>query len=234
MSALVTACSFYFAYETFSYKRCGTIGTMITDELLKKYPIISEQVNVRELRVILVELETLLLAGERGAVVELGCYAGTTSLFIRRLLDAYHFTGEFHVYDSFQGLPPKTTEDMSVAGDQFVTGELHAARKVFIENFKKAGLKLPIIHKCWFNELTENDIPEKVIFAFFDGDYYQSIKDSFRVTLPHLATTATIVVDDYSSEALPGAAKATNEWAAKCELAIRTQASLGILRCMND
>ncbi len=30
--------------------------------------------------------------------------SASTSLFIRRLLDAYDFTGKFHVYDSFAGL----------------------------------------------------------------------------------------------------------------------------------
>jgi len=202
---------------------------MITDQLLKKYPIISDQIDVRELRVILFELEKLLKQGAIGSVVELGCYAGTTSLFIRRLLNAYQFAGEFHVYDSFAGLPDKTSEDTSVAGDQFVTGELLATRKTFTENFKKAGLQLPVIHKAWFNDLTVDDIPNNVLFAFFDGDYYQSIKDSFRVVVPRINSFATIVVDDYASEALPGAAKATDEWASQNGLSVRNQASLGII-----
>lgn len=202
---------------------------MKTDELLRKYPIISDQVDERELRVILYELEKQLQKNMNGNVVELGCYVGTTSLFIRRLLTAYDFTGEFHVYDSFAGLPPKTIEDQSVAGDQFVTGELLAPRKTFIENFKKAGLALPRMHKCWFNELALDDIPNDVFFAFFDGDYYESIKDSFRAVAPNLTKNAVVIVDDYASEALPGAAKATDEWARVNAVMVRPQASLGIL-----
>ena len=137
--------------------------------------------------------------------------------------------GEFHVYDSFAGLPPKTREDQSVAGDQFVTGELHASRKGFVDNFKKAGLRLPIIHKGWFSDLVADDIPSSVSFAFFDGDYYESIADSFRVVAPKLTSSATIVVDDYASEALPGAAKATNEWSRAQGQSVRVQASLGII-----
>lgn len=202
---------------------------MVTDALLKKYPIISDQIEPRELRVLLLALETQLKAGTVRNVVELGCYVGTTSLFIRRLLDAYNFAGEFHVYDSFAGLPPKTREDQSVAGDQFVTGELHASRKGFVDNFKKAGLRLPIIHKGWFSDLVVDDIPSSVSFAFFDGDYYESIADSFRVVAPKLTSSATIVVDDYASEALPGAAKATNEWSRAQGQSVRVQASLGII-----
>ena len=92
---------------------------MITDQLLAKHPIISDQVDFKELRVLLRELEKVLRSDMAGNVVEFGCYVGTTSLFIRRLLDAYDFTGEFHVYDSFAGLPEKTPQDNSAAGEQF-------------------------------------------------------------------------------------------------------------------
>ena len=87
---------------------------MITDQLLAKYPIISDQVDAKELGVLLRELEKVLQSGAAGNIVEFGCYVGTTSLFIRRLLDAYDFTGEFHVYDSFMGLPEKTQLDASL------------------------------------------------------------------------------------------------------------------------
>lgn len=205
-------------------------GRMVADDLLKKYPIISDQVDKSELGVILHTLEKKLQSGSVGNVVEFGCYVGTTSLFIRRLLNAYNFTGEFHVYDSFAGLPPKTTHDQSVVGDQFVAGELHASRKQLVENFKKVGLAPPIIHKGWFSDVLPSDVPEHVFFAFFDGDYYESIHDSFRVSAPHFTFDAVVLVDDYASEALPGAAKAADEWANARGKTVRTQASLGIIQ----
>jgi O-methyltransferase len=61
----------------------------ITDQLLTKYPIISDQVDIKELGALLRELEKTLRRGATGNIVEFGCYVGTTSLFIRRLLDAY-------------------------------------------------------------------------------------------------------------------------------------------------
>ena len=125
---------------------------MITDQLLRSYPIISDQVDERELRVLLRELERLLRAGCQGSVVEFGCYVGTTSLFIRRLLDAYQHAGAFHVYDSFAGLPEKSAQDASAAGEQFVAGELAATRKGFLQQFKKARLRPPVVHKGWFAE----------------------------------------------------------------------------------
>jgi len=201
-----------------------------TDQLLAKYPIISDQVDTKELRVLLRELEKALRSGTTGNIVEFGCYVGTTSLFIRRLLDAYDFTGEFHVYDSFAGLPEKTSIDNSAAGEQFKAGELLAPRKTFVYNFKKAGLKLPIIHKGWFADFPPKDVPENIIFAFFDGDFYESIADSFRVCAGKFHEKVTIIVDDYAHEALPGAARAVDEWL-RCnqQFFLRTEASLAII-----
>ena len=206
---------------------------MITDQLLAKYSIISDQVDAKELGVLLRELETVLRSGATGNVVEFGCYVGTTSLFIRRLLDAYDFTGKFHVYDSFAGLPEKTQVDASAAGEQFKAGELLAPRKTFIQNFKKAGLKLPTIHKGWFADFTPDDVPESIVFAFFDGDFYESIIDSFRVCDGKFQKTATIIVDDYANEALPGAARAVDKWLANNrQYTSRTESSLAIIHIL--
>ena len=201
-----------------------------TDQLLAKYPIISDQVDTKELRVLLRELEKVLRGGAAGNIVEFGCYVGTTSLFIRRLLDAYRFAGEFHAYDSFAGLPEKTQADASAAGEQFKAGELLAPRKTFIQNFKKADLKLPIIHKDWFADVSPDDVPEDIIFAFFDGDFYESIADSFRVCAGKFHEKVTIIVDDYTNEALPGAARAVDEWLShNQQFVLRTEASLAII-----
>lgn len=203
---------------------------MITDRLLAKYPIISDQVDAKELGALLRELQKVLQSGAAGNIVEFGCYVGTTSLFIRRLLDAYNFAGEFHVYDSFAGLPEKTQADNSAAGEQFKAGELLAPRKTFIQNFKKAGLKLPTIHKGWFADFTPDDVPESIIFAFFDGDFYESIIDSFRVCDGKFQKTATIIVDDYANEALPGAARAVDEWLRCHPTQVTVESSLAIIR----
>lgn len=202
---------------------------MITDQILKTYPIISDQVDAKELRVVLWELETLLQRGMPGAVVEFGCYVGTTSLFITRLLSQFNSSNQYHVFDSFNGLPEKTAHDNSAAGEQFKKGELLATKKQFVANFKKAGLPLPVIHKGWFSEINENDIPNDIAFAFLDGDYYQSIKDSLRLITPRLKPGAVIVIDDYASDALPGAARATDEWLNGRQWRLRSESSLAII-----
>jgi O-methyltransferase len=174
------------------------------------YPIISEQISREGLAVIWRELEYILQQNIPGHIVEFGCYLGTTSLFLRRLLDKYAQSEgrELHVYDSFEGLPAKTAEDTSAAGTDFAQGKIAASKKQLLQEFRRANLKPPIIHKNWFNQLTQNDIPTPIAFAFLDGDFYESILDSLNLIWPNLSKHACIVVDDYRRPELPGTDKA--------------------------
>lgn len=199
------------------------------EELLKKYRLISDQVDEREVAIVLRELMKSLESSGKGDIVEFGCYAGTTSLFISRLLAMQKSTREFHVYDSFEGLPEKRAEDHSRAGDQFKAGELAVTKKQFIVNYKKAGLQLPRIHKGWFSDLTEEDVPKKIAFAFLDGDYYESVMTPLRLIWPRLVPGAVIVVDDYANEALPGAAKAVDEWLLAHPAKLTVEHSLAVI-----
>ena len=193
-----------------------------------KYPLVSDQIEYAELAVIVRELESLLERNIPGDVVELGCYEGTTSLFLQRVLTGSERV--LHVYDSFQGLPAKTTRDTSPAGEQFVAGELRANKAKLIQHFKHAGLKTPTIHKCWFEDLQTEDLPSRIAFAFLDGDFYTSIASSLSVITPLLCPGATVIIDDYQSEALPGAHRAVDEWAKNQNVSIRVEQSLAVIR----
>lgn len=165
------------------------------------------------LEIILKNLFITIDNNVNGDIVEFGCYSGTTSLFIRRLLNIIDVNDrQFHVYDSFEGLPPKTIKDASVAGTEFKAGELKASKRQLIKNFKKAGLKTPIIHKSWFDELKEKDVPGSIAFAFLDGDFYYSILSSINHVWPKLNTNGRLVIDDFDKSNLPGVTRAINDF----------------------
>ena len=190
--------------------------------------LLSDQVDEREVRVVLRELERVLAAQVSGDVTEFGCYVGTTSVHLaERLKD----TGRtLWLYDSFEGLPPKTSEDSSPAGEQFVTGELLATKKQLITNLKQARVPMPKITKGWFSDLTDSQVPPRVAFAFLDGDYYHSVKDPLKLIWPRLSPGSIVVVDDYANEALPGAARAVDEWLQGHQATIKVEHSLAILK----
>jgi O-methyltransferase len=179
--------------------------------LLTKYPIISDQITIAELNVVLEYAQKSL--NINGDFVEFGCYAGTTSLFLSRLLQRGN--KKLWVYDSFEGLPEKTSHDESPAGFAFKKGELQSSKKQFISNYKKSNLSLPIIKKAWFKELKAKDLPAEIAFAFLDGDYYESIYTSLKLTAPKIHKNGYILVHDYGRATLPGAKKAANQFLAE-------------------
>ena len=189
--------------------------------------LLSEQVDEKEIAVILRELsKTKEISGD---VVEFGCFVGTTSVFLAKEIEKWNTEKMLWLYDSFEGLPEKSREDENSLGEVFKKGELLATKKQLIANLRKSGArKMPKITKGWFSELSKEQIPRKISFAFLDGDYYLSILDPLNLIWENLKSGAIIVVDDYGNQALPGASKAVDEWAKKHNLKVKVEATLAI------
>lgn len=140
----------------------------------------------------------------------MGCYKGDTSLALQRALAG---SGKrLYLYDSFAGLPAKGPADASPAGEQFRAGELAASKAELLVRLKKAGLPMPTVIKGWFEELTPEQLPERICFGLLDGDFYGSIAASLRLVGPRMSSGSSLVIDDYQNEALPGVARAVNRW----------------------
>jgi O-methyltransferase len=195
-------------------------------------PIISDQITREGLDVVCRHLEQTLDAAVDGSVVEFGCYAGTTSVFIRRILDERHLSQKypFHVYDSFDGLPPKSTQDNNAAGVDFEPGKLYVSKKDFMQQFRASHLQPPVIHKGWFGQLSNQDIPERIAFAFLDGDFYGSIISSLRLVWPRLSEGGLILIDDYQRETLPGVERAIHDFFQNKAYTIRSEQNIAIIR----
>lgn len=189
----------------------------------------NNQFNDKELVVLIRELRSVLERGVRGDVVEFGCYKGKTSMQIQRELHAHPTKKKLYVYDSFEGLPPKTMQDASPAGMQFTAGELPARKGDVVRLFKQSGVTMPIIKKAWFSDLKPQDVPEEIAFAFLDGDFYESIMDSLKHVWPKLTKGAVVIIDDYQNEALPGAQKAVKEWLRSHPARLKHESSLAII-----
>jgi len=199
-------------------------------KLIKSHRIISDQIREDELFVLLSELKRVLDTGVEGDIVELGCFEGTSALFFGRLLKGIHSDKKMWLYDSFEGLPEKSSEDDSAMGAQFKQGELKASKAVLAKNFVKAGLKIPEIKRAWFYELDPIDLPEAISFAFLDGDFYESILDSLKLVWPKMTHGSTLIIDDYQNTALPGAAQAVNEFFADKNVQIIATKTLAIIK----
>ena len=168
------------------------------------------QIPTRELTIIQDELRAALKLP--GDVVEFGCYAGDTSVELAKVMQD-SIDKWLWLYDSFEGLPEKTAEDNSSLGWCFKAGELKISPISVSAKFKNLKLPEPVIKKAWFDALDPDaDLPDRICFALLDGDFYKSIQTSLNLVTPKLAPGATIVVHDYRNPALPGSAKAVNEF----------------------
>ena len=201
----------------------------------------NDQVSEKETEKILeIARECLAFPGD---FVEMGCYKGDTSLLLAevirndaRLTDGKlvekpveKYAKKLWIYDSFEGLPEKRTEDESALGTDFKGGELFVTKREVKERFLRAGLPVPVIKKKWFAELTSEDLPDRIAFAFLDGDFYESIRDSLLKIDGKLSEGAVVMVHDYNNPALPGVKKAVDEWLVRKSLRLDIDQSMAVI-----
>jgi len=184
-------------------------------QILREHPVRGGMSSPSKMYHVLMELYRVLRAGIPGHVVELGCFAGETAGQLRRLLDVMgEGTRELHVYDSWEGVPEPTMRDVPVDPriGGFTKGTCVCARANFEQHFALEGLPLPHVHSGWFAEIPDEEYPDLIAFAFFDGDMYSSIIDSFAKVYPKLSIGACVVIDDYEWEVLPGVKRACEDF----------------------
>lgn len=160
------------------------------DAFIAQWPVIYGMMDATALAVILGALDQTRTV--HGAVVEMGCHFGSTSLFLQRYIDAFMPQKALHLYDAFQGLPERTAED-GPEPERFLKGACRTGPDMLIKHFVEAGLVLPTIHAGWFIEAT---YPDAISFAFFDADLYQATMDSFEKVWPRLTVGGRVVVHD--------------------------------------
>jgi len=157
--------------------------------------LIDECMNVEKAMNIHLLLNQVLRMNLPGEVVELGCFKGTTALIIRETLNSFNSKKELHVYDSFEGLPEKSSLDGQ--NEILTQGTLKVSKDDLIKNFERQGLLIPTIHKGWFKDTLSSELPATISFAHLDGDFYSSITESLLSVYPRLSTGAVVVIDDY-------------------------------------
>jgi O-methyltransferase len=117
-----------------------------------------------------------------------------------------------------------------VVGEQFKKGELAVSKKQLLQNFRAANLTPPIVHKGWFSQLTERDVPDRIAFAFLDGDFYESIMDSLKLIWPRMGQGGVVLIDDYGRDALPGPERAVRDFFGGQPPAVRVEHNIAIIK----
>lgn len=182
-----------------------------TSDLLLSRPnnmVDSSIISKEQVRYIISILEYCIDKNIEGDVVEFGCFVGESSKYLRMMLDNKLSNKKLFVYDSFEGLPELSDYEKNTG---WRSGTLKTTEDILINNFQQNGLSPPIITKGWFGQIPESSIPNRICFAFLDGDFYQSIYDSFNKVLPRLSYGAVVMFHDYERPDLPGVKAAVED-----------------------
>ncbi|MCO6430154.1 MAG: class I SAM-dependent methyltransferase [Deltaproteobacteria bacterium] len=144
-------------------------------------------------------LSQVLLQKIPGEVAELGCYMGHTAVIIQKTIQQCKSDKLLHVFDSFEGLPPKDIKDGQT---QFQGGWCATTSEQVISKCRKFEVPIPIMHPGWFEHTLERQLPRSIAFAHLDGDFYSSIMVSLEHIYPRLSPGAVVVIDDYFDPAV--------------------------------
>lgn len=184
-------------------------------------PAPSDMANVEARMNLFHLLEQTVANNVPGDVVDLGCNAGDSTIVMQRVITALAPNKQVHAYDSFEGLPELTDNDRK--DGIYGRGYMAAGLDLFTRKFEALGLKMPHTHKGWFEQTVPRELPEKISFALFDGDLYESTKHLLPHVYERMPSGAIGMIAVYYDESIfprigsgayrsPGVKRATDEF----------------------
>jgi O-methyltransferase len=163
-----------------------------------------------------------------GEVVECGVWRGGMS---RGLADVLGPARKYHLFDSFEGLPPAQEEldgRAATAWQQDTTSPYYydncGADESFARGLFENSQYDVEFHRGWFSDTVPKYQPERPISVLrLDGDWYESTMTCLRGLVPLLAPKALILIDDYFY--WEGCSRALHDYLAETKSALRIRQS---------
>jgi O-methyltransferase len=179
-------------------------------------------------------METIEREGIDGAVVECGVWAGGSIGLMACVSKRHGNRGRvFHLFDSFEGLPQPSTEDVDVVngfreqhpglapddGDKSdalvaigaCAAPLDEVRHLFFDVLAIDSQQV-VIHKGWFQETVPPASASigPVSLLRLDGDWYESTKTCLEGLYDNVVKGGFVIIDDYGH--FVGCRKAVDEF----------------------
>jgi O-methyltransferase len=154
-----------------------------------------------------------------GDYVECGVWRGGMSAAISEVLDKKK---TFHLFDSFEGLPPAKEIDGKEAlqwqADKNSVNYFDncAAEKSFaVEAMKLAKHERYKLYEGWFNETLPRYSGNPISILRLDGDWYDSIIECLEKLFPYVSSGGIVLLDDYYT--WDGCTKAVHDYLARIQ-----------------
>lgn len=161
--------------------------------------------------------EAVNLDMRQHSVVECGVWKGGASF---AMMDQFPECEEFHLFDSFEGLPDPTERDGQRAidlsdGDLFIEERNYASYDEVIANAAAFGFTdRCAVHKGWFEDTVKAEAVTRPIGILrMDGDWYDSTMTILDRLYDSVAPGGIIIVDDYYD--WPGCSQAVHDFLSK-------------------
>jgi O-methyltransferase len=163
-----------------------------------------------------------------GAIVECGVWRGGSMQAVALTLLALGETDrELHLFDTFEGMPPPTSEDTrptesgSVSAEELLAAadkdskmwaiaDLHDVQEAMAET-SYPGERVHF-HPGLVEDTTPSAAPDTIAILRLDTDWYESTKHELEHLYERLSPGGVLILDDYGDWS--GSRKATDEWLA--------------------
>ncbi|WP_131766189.1 TylF/MycF family methyltransferase [Candidatus Protofrankia californiensis] len=162
-------------------------------------------------------IETILLDGVPGDLIETGVWRGGSCILMRGILAAHGVEDRrVWVADSFSGLPkPDPARYPADTGDRHHTvTELAVSLAEVKDNFRRYGLLDDQVRFLpgWFSETLPGAPIERLALMRLDGDMYSSTIEALSALYPRLSDGGFCIIDDFG--AVEGCRRAVEDFRA--------------------
>ncbi|HLX24696.1 MAG TPA: TylF/MycF/NovP-related O-methyltransferase [Usitatibacter sp.] len=176
------------------------------------------------------------VAAIKGSFAECGCLLGDSTYMIARTMTRIGRSDPMHVFDSFEGLSPRSPEDRKLSPNHIdrmgVQAMLESGVTMFRAEFESTKRNLspfPFVHLYpgWIPSRFPEVASETFAFVHIDVDLYEPILKSLEFFYPRLAPGGVIQIDDYNFMDWPGAKTAVDQFLATNKASFFFQLPLG-------
>jgi len=160
--------NFFINEYPFASKKLPPVVNYV-NKVIKKFgfnlylgPDVHKDMSTKEQRInFYLLLDSVISSNIPGDIVELGSFTGQCALVFQKVIQQNNSERTLHLYDSFES---KFYESGNI-------------EEILRQNFLKAKLDLPVLHKGYFEETLPSQLPEQISFAHVDcgsgGDVVQ-------------------------------------------------------------
>jgi O-methyltransferase len=162
--------------------------------------------------------------GIRGDIVECGVWrGGSMQAAARTLLAAGDTARDIYLFDTFEGMPPPSAEDVRYDGRaaaELLANRPRAESKVWavatLEDARAGFARVPYpeeqVHfvKGLVEETVPDAAPERIAILRLDTDWYESTRHELEHLYPRLTSGGVLLLDDYGY--WKGARRAVDEF----------------------